>query len=72
MGRLNANQTRELALSVSENPTSDADGGPEREVHFHLFFCFLEPELSRQRVPASSASSATTTQIAFFHYTDAN
>jgi hypothetical protein len=72
MGRLNANQTRELALGVSKSPASDADGGLELGVRFHLFFCFLKPELSRKRVPASSASYATTTQIAFFHYTDAN
>jgi helix-turn-helix protein len=34
MGRLNANQTRELALGVSKNLASDADGSHELGVRF--------------------------------------
>src|SRR6266852_3879948 len=42
MGRLNANQPRELALTVSKNLASYADGGPELGVRFHLFLSFLQ------------------------------
>src|SRR5882757_1359763 len=49
MGCLNANQARELPLGVSKNLTSDADGGPELGVRFHLFLKLFSAQLSRQQ-----------------------
>src|SRR5713101_4620501 len=41
MGRLNANQTPELALGVFKSLASDADGVSELRVRFPLFGCPL-------------------------------